>query len=168
MTMNKYIRNYKMRKMLKSIIKNLRETKYHITNALAWRDTRDVYFREKYIIINQLENIISFYEDSLNEKYYNEIFSYEELYVANHDSKSMAECAFYINNKNGTFPYDAWEYLYNMITIGRSKEDSIKKYNKLQEIEKKKKDNKTSEHIDIAKAFIVLIIAIVFAKLFIH
>lgn len=164
--MNKYIRNYKMRKMLKSIIENLRETKYHITNALAWRDTIDIDFREKYIIINQLESIISFYEDSLNEKYYNEIFSYEELYVANHDSKSMAECAFYVNHRDGTFPYDAWEYLYNMITIGRSKEDSIEKYNKLLKIEEKKKDNKTSEHI--AKAFIVLIIAIVFTKLFIH
>ncbi len=164
--MNKYIRNYKMRKILKSIIENLRETKYHITNALAWRDTIDIDFREKYIIINQLESIISFYEDSLNEKYYNEIFSYEELYVANHDSKSMAECAFYVNHRDGTFPYDAWEYLYNMITIGRSKEDSIKKYNKLQEIEEKKKDNKTSEHI--VKAFIVLIIAIIFAKLFIR
>ena len=155
-----------MRKILKSIIENLRETKYHITNALAWRDTIDIDFREKYIIINQLESIISFYEDSLNEKYYNEIFSYEELYVANHDSKSMAECAFYVNHRDGTFPYDAWEYLYNMITIGRSKEDSIKKYNKLQEIEEKKKDNKTSEHI--VKAFIVLIIAIIFAKLFIR
>ncbi len=163
---NKLLKNYKMRKMLKSIIENLRETKYHITNALAWRDTIDIDFREKYIIINQLKSIISFYEDSLNEKYYNEIFSYEELYVANHDSKSMAECAFYVNNRIGTFPYDAWEYLYDMITIGRSKEESIKKYNKLQEIEKKKKDNKTSKHI--AKTFIVLIIAIVFAKLFIH
>lgn len=165
---NKLLKNYKMRKMLKSIIKNLKETKYHITNALAWRNMRDIDFREKYIIINQLKNIISFYEESLNEKYYNEIFSYEELYVANHDSKLMTECAFYVNNRIGTFPYDAWGYLYDMITIGRSKEESIKKYNKLQEIEKKKKDNKTSEHIDIAKAFIVLIIAIVFAKLFIR
>lgn len=164
--MNKLLKNYKMRKMLKSITKNLRETKYHVTNALAWRNIRDIDFREKYIIINQLKNIISFYEESLNEKYYNEIFSYEELYVANHDSKLMLECAFYVNNKIGTFPYDAWEYLYNMITIGRSKEESIKKYNKLQEVEKKKKDNKASEHI--VKAFIVLIIAIVFAKLFIR
>ena len=78
----------------------------------------------------------------------------------------MTEYAFYVNNRIGTFPYDAWKYLYDMITIGRSKEESIKKYNELQEVEKKKKDNKTSEHT--AKAFIVLIIAIVFAKLFIR
>lgn len=152
--------------MLKSIIENLRETKYNITNALAWRDTIDIDFREKYIIINQLKSIISFYEDSLNEKYYNEIFSYEELYVADHDSKSMAECAFYVNHRDGAFPYDAWEYLYNMITIGRSKEESIKKYNKLLKIEEKKKDNKTSGHI--VKLIIILMITIVFVKLFIH
>ena len=152
--------------MLKSIIENLRETKYNITNALAWRDTIDIDFREKYIIINQLKSIISFYEDSLNEKYYNEIFSYEELYVADHDSKSMAECAFYVNHRDGAFPYDAWEYLYNMITIGRSKEESIKKYNKLLKIEEKKKDNKTSGHI--VKLIIILMITIVFVKLFIR
>lgn len=163
---NKLLKNYKMKKMLKSIIENLREVKYHVTNALAWRNTINIDFREKYIIINQLKNIISFYEDSLNEKYYNEIFSYEELYVAKHDSKLMTEYAFYVNNRIGTFPYDAWKYLYDMITIGRSKEESIKKYNELQEVEKKKKDNKTSEHT--AKAFIILIIAIVFAKLFIR
>lgn len=162
---NELLKKYKMQKMLKSIIKNLKETKYYVTNILAWKEM-DIDFKEKYIIINQLKNIISFYEDSLNEKYYNEIFSYEELYVANHDSKSILECAFYVNHKNGTFPYDAWEYLYNMITIGRSKEESIKKYNKLQEIEEKKKDNKTSKHI--AKSFIVLMIIIVFVKLFIN
>lgn len=163
---NKYIRNYKMKKMLKSIVKNLKKTKYHVTSALAWRDIRGIGFKEKYIIINQLKNIISFYEDSLNEKYYNEIFSYEELYVANHDSKLMLECAFYVDNRTGALSSRTWEYLYDMITIGRSKEESIKKYNELQEVKKKKKDNKTSEHI--AKAFIVLIIAIVFAKLFIR
>lgn len=162
---NELLKKYKMQKMLKSIIKNLKETKDYVTNILAWKKM-DIDFKEKYIIINQLKNIISFYEDSLNEKYYNEIFSYEELYVANHDSKSILECAFYVNHKNGTFPYDAWEYLYNMITIGRSKEESIKKYNKLQEIEEKKKDNKTSKHI--AKSFIVLMIIIVFVKLFIN
>lgn len=162
---NELLKKYKMQKMLKSIIKNLKETKDYVTNILAWKEM-DIDFKEKYIIINQLKNIISFYEDSLNEKYYNEIFSYEELYVANHDSKSILECAFYVNHKNGTFPYDAWEYLYNMITIGRSKEESIKKYNKLQEIEEKKKDNKTSKHI--AKSFIVLMIIIVFVKLFIN
>ena len=162
---NELLKKYKMQKMLKSIIKNLKETKDYVTNILAWKEM-DIDFKEKYIIINQLKNIISFYEDSLNEKYYNEIFSYEELYVANHDSKSILECAFYVNHKNGTFPYDAWEYLYNMITIGRSKEENIKKYNKLQEIEEKKKDNKTSKHI--AKSFIVLMIIIVFVKLFIN
>lgn len=164
--MNKYIRNYKMRKMLKNIIKNLKEIKYYITNILAWKDVINIDFREKYIIINQLKNMISFYEDSLNEKYYNEIFSYEELYVAYHDSKSMLEYAFYINHRNGTFPYDAWEYLYNMITIGRSKEENIEKYNKLLKIEEKKKDNKTSEHI--VKLFIILIITIVLVRLFIY
>lgn len=164
--MNKYIKDYKMRKLLKNIIKNLKEIKYYVTNILAWKYVINIDFREKYIIINQLKNMISFYEDSLNEKYYNEIFSYEELYVANHDSESMLECAFYINHRNGAFPYDAWEYLYNMITIGRSKEDSIKKYNKLLKIEEKKKENKTSGHI--VKLIIVLMITIVFVKLFIH
>lgn len=163
---NKLLKKYKIRKMLKSIIENLKETKYHITNALAWRDIRDIDFREKYITINQLKSIISFYEDSLNEKYYNEIFSYEELYVADYDSKKMLEYASYINYKNGTFPYDSWEYLYNMITIGRSKEDSIKKYSKLQEIEKKKKDNKTSKRI--VELFIILMVIIVFVRLFVH
>lgn len=164
--MNKYIKDYKMRKLLKNIVKNLKEIKYYVTNILAWKDVINIDFREKYIIINQLKNMISFYEDSLNEKYYNEIFSYEELYVANHDSKSMLECAFYINHRNGAFPYDSWEYLYNMITIGRSKEDSIKKYNKLLKIKEKKKENKTSEHI--VKLIIILMITIVFVKLFIH
>lgn len=162
---NKLLKNYKMQKMLKSIVKNLKKTKYHVTSALAWREM-DIDFKEKYIIINQLKNIISFYEDSLNEKYYNEIFSYEELYVANHDSKLMLECASYVDNRTGALSSKTWEYLYNMIIIGRSKEDSIKKYNKLQEIEKKKKDNKTSEHI--AKSFIILMIIIVFVKLFIN
>lgn len=164
--MNKYIKDYKMRKLLKNIVKNLKEIKYYVTNILAWKDVINIDFREKYIIINQLKNMISFYEDSLNEKYYNEIFSYEELYVAYHDSKSMLECAFYINHRNGTFPYDAWEYLYNMITIGRSKEENIEKYNKLLKIEEKKKENKTSEHI--VKLIIILMITIVFVKLFIH
>ena len=164
--MNKYIKDYKMRKMLKSIVENLKETKYYVTNVLAWVDETDINFREKHIIINQLKNIISFYEDSLNEKYYNKIFSYEELYVVNYDSGVMLGYALYIDHKKNNFPYGSWEYLYNMITIGRSEEDSIEKYNKLLKEKEKKKDNKISERI--AKSLIVLMIMIVFVKLFIH
>lgn len=139
--MNKYIKEYKMKKMLKTTVENYKKTGCNITEALAKKDT-PIEFSNKYKMIQEIKNKISFYEDALKENYYKEIFSYEELCVTEYDSEQALGYSRYINAfiknndiTNNDFPYGSWDYLYNMITIGRSPESCLKKYQSMKEHE---------------------------------